>query len=957
MTYSFVSLYTFISLILAFIDLWLGHLCQKQGTAAGNHMRNTAVCAAFVALTYLASILTYDKATALLMSGLYFSLVDWTLVCLILTVIEVTRAKPDKISRFFMRFMIGFSIFESVEFLINTCYPFSLDLIPIDALINHFSYDMKPLYTVHLGFTYLMVLTVLGMLIRRSIRVPAEYRIQYTSSIAAILLVVGINAIFLFISGDSVINRIDTSIAGYSLATGICYWGWFIYTKTSMLKSLSLKIIDNIGQGIILFDHEEHLIMNNKSAAVLLGVNGPTTDTPKKELEDYCSINIKESARSSAFTTQCYVERGGITSPIRCDYRCLKNKKDQITGYLYIMTDVSLETDLMTGFQTWKGFMHYLDLNTLPFAMPCSVVVFDINNLAITNNTFGREMGDKMIRNLAGTLREVYPAESFFIRGNNAELFVITPGMDEQVMTLMAEDVISQNDFSMQYATDSIKSADEDLLKALENAGVSLQNKKLMDKNSTHSQALTSLVQALQESDSETEAHVRRTQQLGSELGSRLNLSDKEQSQLSLLCLLHDIGKIGIPLELLNKPGHLSDTEWTVMKTHVDKGYQIAMSSAELKGIADSILHHHEHWDGSGYPDGLSRESIPLLSRIIAIVDTYDAMTNDRIYRKAVSSAEALVEIKKCAGTQFDPRIASEFIQMLQGSGNGNTTATKTISEESIESKQAADHADKTSAPALPSSQLSQNESVSSRTFRVGYARYILDQNNRILEVEGEFEELTGYSENDIRQKAIYQRDLIPEEDQTDYLVQVSNQLSRSDMAFLEHRLKTKQGDIRYVFCCGRQFYDSTAKELRSDIIACDNAKTHFARMMQEIESSRAQKQLHRWEQTYRRDGLTDLLTHNAFHNDIEAALLKEDTEIMLLMMDVDFFKKYNDTHGHLAGDKLLILLAHTLKVTLRENDLASRMGGDEFAAALPVTGEPSKDMLIKRAQQIFDNL
>lgn len=135
---------------------------------------------------------------------------------------------------------------------------------------------------------------------------------------------------------------------------------------------------------------------------------------------------------------------------------------------------------------------------------------------------------------------------------------------------------------------------------------------------------------------------------------------------MSLLCLLHDIGKIGVPLEILNKPGKLSDEEWEILRSHTEKGYVIANSNHELKGIAEEIRHHHERWDGSGYPDGLSGESIPLLSRIIAVVDAYDAMINNRSYKSAISVSSAMEELEQCAGSQFDPFIVSEFLLMLK---------------------------------------------------------------------------------------------------------------------------------------------------------------------------------------------------------------------------------------------------------------------------------------------------
>lgn len=128
---------------------------------------------------------------------------------------------------------------------------------------------------------------------------------------------------------------------------------------------------------------------------------------------------------------------------------------------------------------------------------------------------------------------------------------------------------------------------------------------------------------------------------------------------------MHDIGKIGITDQILRKTGSLTEEEREEIKRHPEMGYRIAVSSPELAPIAELIRQHHEWWNGQGYPKGLSEEKIHLLSRIIAIADAYDAMTSDRPYRKAMSKEEALEEIKRCAGTQFDPKLVEVFTKSV----------------------------------------------------------------------------------------------------------------------------------------------------------------------------------------------------------------------------------------------------------------------------------------------------
>ena len=163
----------------------------------------------------------------------------------------------------------------------------------------------------------------------------------------------------------------------------------------------------------------------------------------------------------------------------------------------------------------------------------------------------------------------------------------------------------------------------------------------------------------------ETEEHGQRLGEFCLMLADELGLSQSDKDELILLSKLHDIGKIGIDDTILNKPGKLSEEEWKVMKQHPEIGYRIAKSTPQLDHIADYILYHHERWDGKGYPEGLAGEEIPLVARILSLADAYDAMTEDRVYRKALSKEEALEEIRRNAGIQFDPKLANIFVKIL----------------------------------------------------------------------------------------------------------------------------------------------------------------------------------------------------------------------------------------------------------------------------------------------------
>ena len=159
--------------------------------------------------------------------------------------------------------------------------------------------------------------------------------------------------------------------------------------------------------------------------------------------------------------------------------------------------------------------------------------------------------------------------------------------------------------------------------------------------------------------------HAERTKQLALKLGKKLGLDPKKLKKLTTLSSLHDVGKVVISEKILRKDQELTDEEWREMKKHPEYGYRVVKAMKNHSHVADEILSHHERWDGTGYPKGLKGEEIPLLSRIISIVDSYDVMTHKRDYNEPMNKEEAIKEIKQCSGTQFDPNLTEKFIQII----------------------------------------------------------------------------------------------------------------------------------------------------------------------------------------------------------------------------------------------------------------------------------------------------
>jgi HD-GYP domain-containing protein (c-di-GMP phosphodiesterase class II) len=191
-------------------------------------------------------------------------------------------------------------------------------------------------------------------------------------------------------------------------------------------------------------------------------------------------------------------------------------------------------------------------------------------------------------------------------------------------------------------------------------------NREVSNGEVGHSRALLAAVEL---HDPYTAQHSRNTVALAGRVARRMGLTDEERSEVELVAMLHDVGKIGLPESILGKPGPLSGNERHAVHEHPAAGAQVVANVEELHHLAPAIRAAHERWDGQGYPDGLEAEKIPLSSRITFVCDAYDAMTTDRPYRRAMSPAAAIRELERCAGTQFCARCVEALLGVLSAPG------------------------------------------------------------------------------------------------------------------------------------------------------------------------------------------------------------------------------------------------------------------------------------------------
>ncbi|KAF0092477.1 MAG: hypothetical protein FD141_661 [Fusobacteria bacterium] len=330
--------------------------------------------------------------------------------------------------------------------------------------------------------------------------------------------------------------------------------------------------------------------------------------------------------------------------------------------------------DYLTGLYNRSYFEEEKKRLDTPRQLPISVIMGDINGLKVINEGFGHSKGDEMIIEIARILKSSCRAEDIISRIGEDQFAILLPKTDEKSAQLICRrihnacEVDALND-SLIYPSISLGCATknfeteimDDILIAAEE---SMYKQKLLESKSAHSSIIASIKVIMFEKSQETEEHAERIVQLSKDIGQAMSLTKDQLNDLELLSTLHDIGKMGVSPKILSKPGKLNNDDWIEMRKHPEVGYRIARATSELLPIADCILCHHERWDGKGYPQGLIGEEIPILSRIVAIADSYDAMTNDRVYRSAMTNEEAIEEMRRNSGTQFDPDILQLFLNM-----------------------------------------------------------------------------------------------------------------------------------------------------------------------------------------------------------------------------------------------------------------------------------------------------
>ncbi len=440
------------------------------------------------------------------------------------------------------------------------------------------------------------------------------------------------------------------------------------------------KAIESTSEAIAIYSPEGKLTYANQAYGKLMAAADVFADSAYTNGESLFQIAIEQGSWSGE---QTITKKNGKAIVMLIQADVVQEANGEVIGLVTIYRDITERKeaeneieylsfhDVLTGLYNRRFFDEELKRLDIPRNLPLTLMMLDVNGLKLTNDAFGHRAGDKLLTRVASLLQNVCRDDDIIARIGGDEFAILLPQLNDEeaqqltkrIQTAISLAQVEVIPLSVSCGWGTKTDPQESITDVFKMAEDYMYRHKISDRGSYRHQTIQLIMQTLYTKSPREQQHSKRVSQLCGEIGTAMGL---EINELTTAGMLHDIGKVAISESILDKASPITDSEWTELKRHPEAGYSILCSVNDYGPLAECVLAHHERWDGAGYPNGLKGEAIPLLARIIAIADSYDAMVSTRPYRKGLSHADAMKEIEACAGFQFDPAVAKVFIGMMQ---------------------------------------------------------------------------------------------------------------------------------------------------------------------------------------------------------------------------------------------------------------------------------------------------
>ena len=475
-----------------------------------------------------------------------------------------------------------------------------------------------------------------------------------------------------------------------------------IFTDVTRLKRLEQELrqekallqttLHSLGDGVISTDIDGKIDIMNAVAQNLTGwslenAKGKDFQEVFRLIDEFTKVSylspvqqvLETGEQIELSANKLLVRKNGETLPIEDSAAPIRDERGTILGAVLVFRDYTEKKekqekiiylsyhDQLTGLYNRRYFEEELSRLDTERNLPFSIAMIDVNGLKLTNDAFGHLKGDELLKRVASTIKKECRSDDIVSRIGGDEFVVLLPRTSyieaEHIMNRIYDAINDERlesiVMSVSIGWDTKLNIDQKVTDVFIKAEESMYRRKLSETQSMRNLTIQVILKTLNEKSLLEKDHADRVSYLSKKIGEAMQLDSAMLLETEIAGLMHDIGKITIHENILNNPGLLSDEDYDEMKRHPESSYHILKSVDAYAYLSEHALYHHERWDGLGYPKGLKGEEIPLIARIIAVAEAYEAMTSNRPYRDKKTPEEAITELQRYSGSQFDPAIVA----------------------------------------------------------------------------------------------------------------------------------------------------------------------------------------------------------------------------------------------------------------------------------------------------------